>query len=105
MSAQYHIGTLGEKWGLQEKQQWLAEQNIKRSYQQEAEKKILILPRHDFDIETYGKLDYPVGSYILYVIKTKNWDPSKPYVLITGGVQGCETSGFQGAISFAETRA
>ncbi|MFV9925147.1 MAG: hypothetical protein AB8U93_05835 [Francisella endosymbiont of Hyalomma scupense] len=39
MSAQYHIGKLGEKYGLQEKQQWLAEQNIKRSYQQEAEEK------------------------------------------------------------------
>ncbi len=91
MSAQYHIGKLGEKYGLQEKQQWLAEQNIKRSYQQEAEEKILALPRQDFDIETYGKLDYPVGSYILYVIKTKNWYPSKPYVLITRGVQGYET--------------
>lgn len=33
MSAQYHIGKLGEKCGLQEKQQWLAEQNIKRFYQ------------------------------------------------------------------------
>ena len=29
----YHIGTQGQAWGEAEKQQWLAEQSIKRSYQ------------------------------------------------------------------------
>lgn len=39
MPAQYHIGTPGKKWSSEEKSQWLAEQNKKRSYQQEAEKR------------------------------------------------------------------
>ncbi|AIT09723.1 peptidase [Candidatus Francisella endociliophora] len=105
MSENYHIGTPGQKWGDQEKQQWFAEQTIKRSYKEEAEQKILALSEQDFDIECYGKLEYSVGSYNLYAIKTKNWDAKKPYILVTGGVHGYETSGVQGAISFAQTKA
>ncbi|AFJ42687.1 M14 family metallopeptidase [Francisella orientalis] len=103
MSTQYHIGTPGKKWGSEEKVQWLSEQSKKRSYKEEAEKKILALS-NDFDIDVYGELDYPVGSYKLYALKTKNWDASKPYILVTGGVHGYETSGVQGTISFAATR-
>ncbi|MDE4970123.1 peptidase, partial [Francisella tularensis subsp. holarctica] len=33
MPAQSHIGTPIKKWGYEEKSQWLAEQNKKRSYQ------------------------------------------------------------------------
>ncbi|MDE4963770.1 peptidase, partial [Francisella tularensis subsp. holarctica] len=69
-----------------------------------AAKKILAVVS-DFDIDEYGQLDYPVGSYTLYALKTKNWDANKPYVLVTGGVNGYETRGVQGAISFAQTRA
>lgn len=105
MSENYHIGTPGKKWGDHEKQQWLDEQPIKRSYKEEAEQKILSLSADYFDIECYGKLEYSVGNYDLYAIKTKNWDASKPYVLVTGGVHGYETSGVQGAISFAQTKA
>lgn len=100
----YHIGTSGQKWTDVEKQQWLAEQSKKRSYKEEALNKILAL-KDKFDIEMYGSLDYSVGEYDLYAIKTKNWDNSKPSVLVTGGVHGYETSGVQGAIRFAETKA
>jgi hypothetical protein len=105
MADAYHIGIPGKKWGSDEKSQWLNEQIIKRSYNEEVEKKISQLSTTDFDIETYGKLDYSVGSYNLYAIKTKNWQQNKPYILITGGVHGYETSGVQGAISFAQTKA
>lgn len=105
MSETYHIGTPGKKWGDQEKQQWLTEQPIKRAYKEEVEKKMSSFSVTDFDIECYGKLEYSVGSYDLYAIKTKNWDASKPYILVTGGVHGYETSGVQGAIRFAQTRA
>ncbi|WP_072711172.1 M14 family metallopeptidase [Francisella uliginis] len=104
MSENYHIGTPGEKWGSQEKQQWLNEQGKKRSYNEEAEQKILALTSN-FDVDVYHKLEYSVGSYKLYALKTKNWDASKPSILVTGGVHGYETSGVQGAISFAQTRA
>ena len=103
MSADYGIGVPGEKWQEAEKKQWLSQQEIKRFYQQEVVDKIKDL--QDFDIDVYGKLEYSVGEYELYAIKTKNWDSSKPYVLITGGVHGYETSGVQGAISFVETKA
>lgn len=100
----YHIGTSGQKWTDVEKQQWLAEQSKKRSYKEEALNKILAL-KDKFDIEMYGSLDYSVGEYDLYAIKTKNWDNSKLSILVTGGVHGYETSGVQGAIRFAETKA
>ncbi|GAB4224287.1 MAG: M14 family metallocarboxypeptidase [Francisella sp.] len=104
MTTQYHIGTLGKKWGAKEKSQWLAEQVKKRSYKEEVETPLLKLIDF-FDIEEYGQLNYSVGKYQLYALRTKNWDHNKPYILITGGVHGYETSGVQGAISFATTRA
>ena len=104
MAETYHIGIYGKKWGSQEKHQWLTEQNKKRSYNEEAEQKILELSA-DFDIKIYGKLNYSVGNYKLYALKTKSWESSKPTILVTGGVHGYETSGVQGAISFAQTRA
>lgn len=100
----YHIGTPGQKWTDVEKQQWLSEQPLKRSYEKEALSKILAL-KDKFDVERYGCLEYSAGSYDLYAIKTKSWDSSKPNVLVTGGVHGYETSGVQGAIRFAETKA
>ena len=71
MSTQYHIGTPGKKWGSEEKSQWLSEQSKKRSYQEEAEKKILALS-NDFDIDVYGELDYSVAvSYTHLTLPTK----------------------------------
>jgi len=101
---QYHIGTPNQKWGEQEKLQWLNEQEIQRSYNDEVIAKLDKLT-NDFDIEIYGELEYAVGKYNLYAIKTKNWDNTKPTALVTGGVHGYETSGVQGAIRFAETKA
>ena len=41
--------------------------------------------------------------YPLYAVKTRSWDSGKPYVLVTGGVHGYETSGVQGAILFLQS--
>lgn len=100
----YPIGTLGQKWGNLEKQQWLKMQNIQRSYYQEVVVKIDAL-RSDFIVEQYGELSYSVGKYPLYAVKTPQWDDHKPTVLITGGVHGYETSGVQGALRFLQTQA
>ncbi len=100
----YHTGALNQKWGDVEKNQWLGEQSKKRLYSEEVVVKLGKLT-NEFDIEIYGELDYSVGKYNLYSIKTKNWDNDKPTVLVTGGVHGYETSGVQGAIKFAETKA
>ena len=100
----YPIGTPGQKWAEKENTQWFEAQTIKRSYQEEVVEKIIAL-NADFDIQQYGALTLDETRYPLFVIKTKNWDPSKKTVLVTGGVHGYETSGVQGALRFVETKA
>jgi len=100
----YPIGTKGSKWGDEEKQAWLFQQNIKRSYQQEVLTKIDAL-KSDFDVEQYGALTIDESRYPLFVIKTINFDSSKKTVLVTGGVHGYETSGVHGALQFVKTKA
>ncbi len=100
----YEIGTPGKPWGSEEKAQWLAQQSVKRSYTDDVVDKIDTLEQ-DFDVERYGTLPYEANTYPLYLVKTRDWDASKPVVLVTGGVHGYETSGVHGALRFLETRA
>lgn len=99
----YSIGVTGQKWSDEHKQQWLSQQQVKRSYQQEVVNKIDAL-REQFSVSQYGALSYDANKYPLLLIRSA-WDESKPVVLITGGVHGYETSGVQGAIRFVETKA
>lgn len=103
----YHIGTEGQPWGEAEKQQWLAEQQIKRAYQTEVLAQLPALAS-DFELIQYGELDYQslgLGRYPLFILKSHHWQPNKPLALVTGGVHGYETSGVQGALRFAATEA
>lgn len=100
----YHIGTPGKPWGEGEKASWLAEQYKKRSYVNDVLNQIDLL-RKEFDVAEYANLDYTVGQYPLYVIKSKDFSANKPTVLITGGVHGYETSGVHGALHFASHQA
>lgn len=61
--------------------------------------------RADFDVEQYGTLDYAPDAYPLFAVRSRNWNPALPSVLVTGGVHGYETSGVQGALQFLATRA
>jgi len=101
---QYPIGTKNQKWDDSDKSEWLSQQDIKRSYTVEVLTKIDAL-RNNFDIEQYGALSYSSENYPLFILKTRQWDNNKPFVLITGGVHGYETSGVQGALRFLETSA
>ncbi len=101
---QYHIGTAGTPWGPEEKQQWLEEQVIQRSYFDEVVSQINQL-HQEFDVEQYGLLEYPANNYPLFIVKTRDWDANKPNVLITGGVHGYETSGVHGALKFLTSQA
>jgi hypothetical protein len=100
----YPVGTPGEKWGALEKADWLKRQSIQRLYSEEVLPKLEAL-KAQFDVEQYGALSFSPDRYPLYLVKTRQWDPGKTNVLVTGGVHGYETSGVQGAIRFLETRA
>ncbi|MFK0571567.1 M14 family metallocarboxypeptidase [Endozoicomonas sp.] len=100
----YPIGTPGKTWGETERLTWREQTTVKREYQHEVVPKIKALGNR-FIIEQYGALSYDEARYPLFCIKSKNWDSSKPVVLITGGVHGYETSGVHGAIKFMDTRA
>ena len=100
----YLIGKQGEKWGDNEKSQWLSLQSIKRSYQLDVLTKIDRLTS-DFEVIKYGALTQDIEKYPLYLVKTKNWQPNKKNILVTGGVHGYETSGVHGAIQFIESQA
>ncbi|BCB45144.1 TPA: M14 family metallopeptidase [Vibrio diabolicus] len=100
----YPIGTPGQPWSEEERKAWLATQEVKRSYQDEVVSKIDAL-RERFGVEQYGALSYNEARFPLFCIKTRNWDSTKPVVLVTGGVHGYETSGVHGALKFVETEA
>lgn len=93
------IGTPGKKWRDSEKQQWLDEQIIKRSYQDEVISHIDVLAAH-FDVIQYGALPIDTQRYPLLALKSKHWQINSKTVLVTGGVHGYETSGVQGALRF-----
>lgn len=104
MHSTYPIGTVGQKWGAQERLAWREQAVIQREYQLEVVEKILALSGQ-FEMEQYGALSYDTERYPLYCLKTKRWDANKPVVLITGGVHGYETSGVHGALQFMATEA
>ena len=90
------------KWGELEKQAWLAEQTVQRSYFDDVISKINPL-RDNFNVQQYGVLSYAPEKYPLFCIKNLDWSNNKKTVLITGGVHGYETSGVHGALRFLES--
>ncbi|WP_363796726.1 M14 family metallocarboxypeptidase [Lysobacter firmicutimachus] len=100
----YPIGTPGRAWGAQEVAQWRARQVRHRSYADDVLSAIEGL-RERFDVVEYGRLDYAPDAYPLFAIKSRNWDPSLPVALVTGGVHGYETSGVHGALLFLDRHA
>ena len=84
-------------WTQSDKDQWLNEQKVKRSYQEDVANEIAALGL-EFDVLPYGNLS--TSGHALYLVKSKNFEAKKKTVLITGGVHGYETSGVQGALSF-----
>lgn len=100
----YPIGVPGQAWAESERAEWLALQQIRRSYQEEVLTKLEPLKQH-FDVEQYGALSYEPARYPLFAVRTRAWETHKPTALITGGVHGYETSGVQGALRFLDTQA
>lgn len=84
-------------------QQWRAHQKSVRDYQKDVIKR-LFNPQitHNFDTIQYGALSHDPEKFPLYYLKSKNWDETKPSLLIEGGVHGYEPSGIFAAIKWAE---
>jgi hypothetical protein len=91
-------------WGITEKENWFKQQTIKRSYQDEVVTSINSL-KNSLDVSQYGSLSLDPARYPVFLIKSKNFDPAKKTVVITGGVHGYETSGVHGALAFMEKEA
>jgi hypothetical protein len=103
-TSHYPIGTPGVAWGASERAQWLAQQRKLRSYADEVVARIESLATR-FDMREYGRLDYPPDHYRLLALRSREPRDDRPWVLVTGGVHGYETSGVHGALQFLEQRA
>ena len=104
MNRSYPIGTPGVAWGAAERAQWLAQQHKLRSYADEVVARIERLAAR-FDVLEYGQLDYPPDRYRQLAVRSRETPENRPWVLITGGVHGYETSGVAGALQFLEQHA
>ncbi len=108
----YPIGTPGQPWGDADKKAWFESQSIQRSYDDEVLAAIESLgstsnsaSNNAFDVVQYGALTLDPERYGLYAVTVVSPNPEAPWVLITGGVHGYETSGVQGALGFLATEA
>jgi len=99
----YPIGTPGQSWTDTDKAAWFASRKIQRSYHDEVIAKIERLGP-PFETRKYGALPIAPKRYpLLAVTSTQAGDA--PWVLLTGGVHGYETSGVQGALAFLASTA
>jgi hypothetical protein len=101
----YPIGIPGTPWGTAEKNAWLARQRPQRSYAAEVVAPLKARLPAQAELFQYGALDYVrlgLGSYPLFAVRSRAWNPDLPVVVVTGGVHGYETSGVQGALQWLE---
>lgn len=100
----YPIGTPGKPWSAKDRHAWRARQRVARSYRDEVR-----APLRDLDpalkLEQYGALSIDPQRYPLYVARNAVSVREAPWVLVTGGVHGYETSGVQGALAFLANHA
>jgi len=95
----YPIGTPGQPWNDSDRRAWFERQRVQRSYRDEV---LARLERLDpsFEIEPYGALSVDAERYPLFAVEVGRAGADAPWVLLTGGVHGYETSGVQGALAF-----
>ncbi|MCX4243587.1 M14 family metallopeptidase [Paraliomyxa miuraensis] len=93
------IGTPGQPWTDADKAAWRQQQSIRRSYADEVRAKLEGLDPC-FVVEQYGALPIDPERYPLFAVRPAEPLADAPWVLVTGGVHGYETSGVQGALAF-----
>ncbi|RZL33323.1 MAG: peptidase, partial [Rubrivivax sp.] len=95
----YPIGKPGQAWGAAEVAAWRSRAVRQRSYATDVLSVIDSL-RQDFDVSDYGTLTYDGEQFPLRALRSREWRPELPTVVVTGGVHGYETSGVLGALQF-----
>ncbi|NVO05598.1 MAG: M14 family metallocarboxypeptidase [Rhodoferax sp.] len=100
----YPIGTPGQPWGPAERALWRARQTRQRSYADDVLAAVEQM-RSRLDVSTYGEVVYGDERFALMAVRSRNWQPGLPTVLVTGGVHGYETSGVHGALHFLDAHA
>lgn len=100
----YPIGTFGQQWGTAEIDLWRDSSEIQRSYQDLVVDRIYELSKR-YNVRTYGSLSHDPLRYALFALETLNPVAERPWILLTGGVHGYETSGVLGALAFLESSA
>jgi hypothetical protein len=100
----YAIGSPGQPWGAAELAQWRARQVRQRSYAHDVLSAVERL-RARFDVSPYGEVVYGDEHFPLMAVRSRDWQPDLPCVLVTGGVHGYETSGVHGALRFLDAHA
>jgi hypothetical protein len=106
----YPIGTPGKPWEEGDFKEWKEKTEIQRSYLKEVLDKLRLSEDEAkdkgqdwFEIKHYGALSHNPSRYPLIAVQSNEFDIDKPFVLVTGGVHGYETSGVQGAIAFCQS--
>ncbi|MFT7519220.1 MAG: hypothetical protein ACI9MC_001360 [Kiritimatiellia bacterium] len=100
----YPIDTPGEPWTDLDRAAWRRRLAVQRSYKQEVLDSLQDLPE-GLVVDSYGSLSADPERYPLMRVIGRSSNPDAPWVLITGGVHGYETSGVQGALAFLHTHA
>ena len=87
----YPIGTPGVPWSDDERHQWSSTRSVERSYREEVLAPLEGL-RETHRVETYGALSVDPERYPLFCAHPSRVVEGAPWVLVTGGVHGYETS-------------
>jgi hypothetical protein len=98
------IGIPGQPWGPAEVAAWRARQVRQRGYADDVLSVVDRL-RSRFEVSAYGEVAYQDERYPLAALRSREWQPGLPGVLVTGGVHGYETSGVHGALRFLDRHA
>ncbi|MEO0972164.1 MAG: M14 family metallocarboxypeptidase [Pseudomonadota bacterium] len=95
----YPIGTPGTPWTDRERQLWFDQQRSQRNYREEVASRLTDLAP-TYAVRQFAALDVDPERFPLFAVTATQASAQAPWVLITGGVHGYETSGVQGALDF-----
>lgn len=95
------IGVPGEPWTDAERRAWFATRTVQRSFSDDVVRRIEKLDP-SITVTSYGALPIDPERYPLLSATARSTTPDHPWVLVTGGVHGYETSGVHGALAFLE---